>query len=164
MAYSDQKFYTRVHGDAGPSQITGTATASSTANAAATTNVIVKFDRKTKINALEVIVKTAGKASTSLALAFLNGTVTFATIPTGTVAAGTQVAGTLTNTASTSVSTFTNTLPNGSTQVGTITTTTDYSVFAAGAAPTVVIAGTATASGDTAGNHELYWEVQEQYS
>lgn len=164
MGYSDQKFYARYSADAVISQVTGTATASSTANNATTANVLPAFRRKTKINNLSVIVKTAGKASTTLALAFLNGTVVFATVPTGTATAGSVLNGTLTNTASTSVSTFTNTLPNGGTQVGTITTTTDYSVFALGSSPTVNVTGTATASADTVGSHEVYWEEQEQFS
>lgn len=164
MGYSDQKFYARRNVPALIAQVSGTATASATTNNAATTVALPQFQRKTKINNLEVVVKTAATASTSLSLSFLNGTVVFATIPTGTSTAGSVVQGTLTNTASTAVTTQTTTFSNGSTAVSTITTTTDYSVFASGVSPTVKIVGTATASGDSAGSHELYWEEQEQFS
>lgn len=164
MGYSDQKYYSRDLDVAKPSTITGTATASSGTNNVATGIVIRNFTRPAKISGAEVLVTTAATASTALSLALLNGTTTFCVIPTGLSTAGVTVVGTITNTAVVTTATVTNTLPNGSTQVGTVISTTDYRNFAAGAAPTINVIGTATASGNSVGTHELWLEASELFS
>ena len=164
MGYSDQKYYSRPMEIMGQSGVlTGTLTASSTANAiAAAAYRIPKFIKRTKVNGGKFVVKTA--ATTGLqVISLLNGTNTFATTTnTSTNAAGIEITLTLTNTASTAVSTQTTTLPNGSTVVGTITTTTDWSIFGTGTGITVAVAGTATASGDSFGAFDMWLEVQEK--
>lgn len=164
MGYSDQKFYARKNVPAVIAQISGTATASATTNNAVTAVKIPQFQRRTKINNLEVIVKTAATGSTGLSYAFLNGTVVFATVPTLLIAAGTTVQGTLTNTASLSTNTQTTTFSNGQVVITTITTTVDWSILGSGTAPTVNVTGTATASADAAAAGELYWEEQEYFA
>lgn len=164
MGYSDQKYYSRPMEIMGQSAVlTGTLTASSTANAiAAAAYRIPKFIKRTKVNAGKFVVKTAATTGAQV-FSLLNGTNTFATATnTSTNAAGTEFTITLTNTASTAVSTQTTTLANGSTVVSTVTTTTDWSIFGTGTGITVAVSGTATASGDSFGAHDLWLEVQEQ--
>lgn len=161
MGYSDQKYHSRpLHELADSGVATGTYTASSTA-AVGVAFTLPTFTRASRINSGKLLVKTAPTTGQSV-ISFVNGTTTFATSTiSSTASAGTVIALTMTNTALTSTSTVTNTLPNGSTTVGTITTTTDYRMFAAAGQPTVAVAGTATASGNTYGTFEFFAEVQE---
>lgn len=164
MAYSDQKYYSHdVH--AGKiTVVSGTATASSATNAAVTTVKLPLTLKPTQYVGGEVIVTTAATASTGLSIALASGTTVFLTFPTLLSAAGSIVVGTLTNTAVVTTATVTNTLANGSTVVGSITSTTDYSKFGTNTAPTVYINGTATASGDTSAVVELYIDTRELWS
>lgn len=164
MGYSDQKYYARPMDIIGQSGVlTTTATASNTANAiAAAAYRIPKFIKRTKVNAGKFVVKTASTTGQQV-ISLLNGTNTFATATnTSTNAAGSEFSITLTNTASTAVTTQTTTLANGSTVVSTVTTTTDWSIFGTGVGITVAFGGTATASGDSFGAHDLWIEKMEK--
>lgn len=163
MGYSDQKYYSRELEVAASAYLaTGTATASGT-NSLTAAFALPAFTRKTIINKIQLIVKTAPKINTA-ALTFLNGTATIGTATISSTATyGTPVVITPLNTASLSTNTFTNTLPNGSTVVLTNTTTTNWCLFTAASGPTVtVVTSTSTASGDTLGAYEIYFENQEQ--
>lgn len=167
MGYADQKYHTRRLELVADSNVaTATVTASNTALAFAVPWALPTFKRATKVQDVRIVIKTTSTASTAMGLAFLNGTNTFATVPiiAATQTAGMNVVGTLTNTASTAVSTQTTTFSNGSTAVSTITTTTDWTVFTAGATPTVNITGTATASANTMGAVEIFFENRELFS
>jgi len=165
MGYSDSKYYSRPLGIMGQSAlITGTLTASSTANAlAASAFRIPKFLHRSKVVGGKFVVKTASTTGQQV-FGLLNGTNTFATATnTSTNAAGSEFLITLTNTASTAVTTQTTTLPNGSTVISTVTTTTDWSILGSGTGITITVNGTATASGDSYGAHDLWLEVSEQF-
>jgi len=162
MAYSDQKYYTRsseVIADAKTAN--GTATASGT-NTLTSGIPLPAFTRKTQINSGQIIVVTAPKINKAY-LRFLNGTNTFATATvSSTAAAGSSITIVLTNTASVSTNTYTNTAPNGSTVVLTNTTTTNWAVIGSGTTPTCnVVTDTSTASADTWGAYEVFFENQE---
>lgn len=164
MGYSDQKYHSRPLIDMGNSAfLTGTLTASSTANAlAAAAFKIPTFVRRTKVGAARFVIKTASTTGQQV-FVLLNGTNTFATATnSSTNAAGVEFNAVMTNTASTAVSTVTNTLPNGTTQVSTVTTTTDWRIFGTNTGVTVKVTGTATVSGDSYGAHDMWLEVQEQ--
>lgn len=165
MGFSDQKYYDRGQNFLADSKaFTGTYTASSAANAlAAATIGIASFNRKSVINSMQFVVVTAPKTGQTI-VSILNGTNTFATMTaSSTATAGTVLKATMTNTASLSTNTFTNTLPNGSTVVLTNTTTTNWAVIGTGTQPTVAVNGTATASADTWGAYEVEAEVQELF-
>jgi hypothetical protein len=163
MGYSDQKYYTRQSDPVSdPVAFTGTMTASGTNSIAASAYRIPTFGRKTKVNSIKLVIRTAPAANTAPVLTFQNGTNVFATATiTGT--AGAEANAVMTNTASTAVTTQTVTYANGGTAVSTVTTTTDWSVFAAGTGPTVVIGGTTTASGASWGAYAAYLEAQENF-
>lgn len=137
MGYSDQKFYARpqtMQADSGVA--TGTFTAGAACNQPLAF-ALPKFDRRTKVTNVKVVVKTASAANTTaVTLNFLNGTSTFAVVaitPT-TATAGSEVAATMT-------------LANAT--------------FSAASGPSVTVLGTATASAQTYGAHEVFFEVQE---
>ncbi len=163
MGYSDQKYYSRPLHLLGQSAVlVGTVTASGTTTVAGAAYRIPKFIRPAKIIDAKLVVKTASTIGTQV-ISLLNGTNVFATTTnTSTNVAGTEITFTMTNTASTAVSTQTTTLPNGSTIVGTITTTTDWRIFGTGTGVTVQVVGTATASGDSFGAFDL-WVDQHEY-
>lgn len=164
MGYSDSKYYSRPLELMGQSAVlTGTLTASSTANAiAAAAYRIPKFVQRSKVVAAKLVVKTAATIGQQV-ISLQNGTNVFATTTnTSTNAAGTELTFTLTNTASLSTNTQTITFSNGLVTTNTVTSTTDWSIFAAGVGITVSVAGTATASGDSFGAHDLWVEAQEQ--
>lgn len=162
MGYSDQKFYARrfeMWADSGV--FTGTYTASSTANALATAATLPKPIFLTRLSTGELLVKTAPTTGQTV-LVFLNGTNTFATgTISSTAAVGSTIVLTMTNTASLSTSTVTNTRPNGQTDVGTLTSTTDWRVVGTATAVTVNVSGTATASANSFGAYELFFDARE---
>lgn len=167
MGYSDQRYYDRGGACLADSNVaTGTFTASvaaATGTAALTPFVVPTFKRTSKIYSASLLVKTANKIGT-LAVSMLNGTATIATLTSSsTASSGTELTFTMTNTASTAVTTQTTTLPNGSTSTNTITTTKDWTIIASNTAPTFVVVGSATASGDTLGAYEVFVVAQEQY-
>lgn len=136
MAYSDSKFYTRV---LVPVRFAATSTLTATASGHVVTNTdqveLPKFIRRTKISAVRVKPTTAPVAST-VKLAFLNGTNTFAVATLG--AAGTSVDATVTDSNAT---------------------------LAADTEPTVTVIGTGTASAaQVAGVFDIYFEQMEQFS
>ena len=165
MGYSDQKYYDRKQIPmSDPVAFTGTFTASSATNSvAAAAYRIPTFARKTKVNGIKMVIRTASTTGKQV-FSFMNGTNTFATATnSSTNAAGVELIATLTNTASTAVTTQTTTYANGGTAVSTVTTTTDWSVFGSSTGIQVVVQGTSTASGDTWGAFDLEPEVQEAF-
>jgi hypothetical protein len=141
MAFSDQKFITRVLVPAG---FNVTSTATITASGHVVTNTaayrLPKFLRRTKISAIRAKVVTAPNAgATSTRMVFLNGTSTFAVVTVSTNTAGVSVDATMTDANAT---------------------------FAADVEPTVNVLSTGTASSAavTQGNYDLYFEQAEQYS
>lgn len=137
MAYSDQKFYSRVLVPAGPSASSfGTFTAS---GSNALTNLMarmVKFKRRCQITAIRINPSTIiNAASTAAILSFLNGTSTFGTAVITTNTVGTIIDGAITSAAN--------------------------AVLAADTQPSISISGTATASGAAVGAYDVYFEVQE---
>ena len=139
MSYSDAKYDARVWVRAADAASFGTATASATDGANTTPTVYLpQFDRRTRINALKLIVTTIpDSGSTALVAQFLNGTSTFATVTLTTATAG---------------------------QVLTGSVTAANAIFAADSQPTITVTGTATASGDAQGAYHIDWEQQELYS
>lgn len=136
MGYSDQKFYTRGLELMADSNIaTGTYTSGTSTLASAFP--LPTFKRRTSITQVKVITKTASKAGSTgpVTLNFLNGTTTFAVATVGTGTAGSQV---------------------------DVTPTTP-STFTASSGPTVTVLGTATASGDTYGAYEVFFETNELF-
>jgi len=134
MGYSDQKYYQRAsHMVADSNYATGTFTAGT--STLATAFAIPKFQRRSVVLAVKVITKTAAKAGATgpVTLNFLNGTNTFAVSTVGTGTAGTEV----------------------------VVTPTANNTFTASGSATVTVLGTATASGDTYGAYEVWFETQE---
>lgn len=139
MSYSEQKYQTRQFFTAVLAQSFGTATAASAVGCDLTIAVpVVKFKRRTQVNAVRMIpTVVVDDGSTAVKAHFLNGTDTFAvvTLTTNTVGVACD---------------------------GTINTT--YNILAAGAAPTVKVTGTATASADAMGTYNIFYELQELYA
>jgi len=165
MGYSDQKFYDRPQVQVADSNVaTGTYTASvaaATGTGALTPFTIPTFKKTSKIYGASIVVKTANKIGT-IAISMLNGTTTIATLSsTSTAASGAEVQFTMTNTASLGTATQTITAANGSVSTNTVTTTKDWTVIASNTAPTFVVIGSATASGDTIGAYEVFLVAQE---
>jgi hypothetical protein len=136
MAYSDQKFITRV---LVPARFGATSTLTATASGAVVTNTaqvaLPKFIRRTKVAAIRIKQTTIPVAST-VKLAFLNGTSTFA-VATISGTAGQSLDATVTDTLAT---------------------------FAADGEPTVTVIGTGTASAaQVAGVYDIYFEQLEQF-
>jgi hypothetical protein len=138
MGYSDQKFQSRPLVNAGT--ITGTATASGT-NSPTGTDLNVappQFIRKTVINSVNVECAKAVPANfTSLKFILKNGTNTAGSVTVGTGTAG---------------------------QVFAASLTAGSNTYAAGAGPTFVLDGTSTASGQSLGTFNVFFEVQELFS
>lgn len=171
MGYADQKYYDRPQVSVWNSAfIASTATASGT-------NTLTPFTpdnfmRAKQINNIYAVCEVAPSATSfSNILYFVNGTTTNGTFGTLRLdIAGTAVATKgLVTTAVLSApvkttNTFTNTLPNGSTQVSSNTTTTSYNQFGSGSGPTVaLVLTTATASGQSVGQWIIEVEEQELY-
>jgi hypothetical protein len=166
MGFSDQKYYDRPQVMVADSNVaTGTFTASvaaATGTAALTPFTVPTFKRTSKLIAASLLVKTANKIGT-MVVSILNGTTTIGTLTaSSTAASGSELTFTLLNTASLSTATQTITAANGSTSTNTVTSTTDWTVIASNTAPTFVVVGSATASGDTLGAFEVFFTVQEQ--
>jgi hypothetical protein len=137
MGYSDPKYYAReIELLADSSISTGTYTAGS-ANTLATAIPLPRFERRQKVLTVKVVTKTPSKAGSTgpVTLNFLNGTATFAVATVGTGTAGTEV----------------------------VVVPTANNTFTASGSATVTVLGTATASGDTFGAYELFFETQELY-
>lgn len=135
MGYSDQKYIVRNLDFVADSGVaTGTYTAGA-ANTLAAAFALPTFPRRSRITYVKVITKTASKAGSTgpVTLNFLNGTTTFAVATVGTGSVGSEV---------------------------NVTPTTP-STFAALAGPTVTVLGTATASADTYGAYEVFFESNE---
>ena len=168
MGYSDQKYYDRQGNIVADSNVaSGTFTASvaaATGTAALTPFVVPSFKRTTKIYSASLIVKTANKIG-NIVVSILNGTTTIGTLTSSSTAtAGSELVFTILNTASVSTNTQTITFSNGLVTTNTITATKDWTVIASNTAPTFVIVGSATASGDTVGAYEVTMVTQEQYA
>lgn len=165
MGYSDQKYYDRQGGVLADSNV---ATGTFTASVAAATGtpgllpfVVPTFKRTTKIYSASLITKTANKIG-NIVVSILNGTTTIGTLTSSSTAtSGTELIFTMLNTASVSTNTQTITAANGSVSTNTITTTKDWTVIASNTAPTFVVVGSATASGDTIGAYEVTMVTQE---
>lgn len=167
MGYSDQKYYDREQVMVADSNnATGTYTASvaaATGTAPGTPFVVPTFKHTSKLQGASLVVKTANKIGT-VKISILNGTTTIGTlVSSSTASSGTEIAFTILNTASLSTNTQTVTAANGSTSTNTITTTTDWTVIASNTAPTFVVVGSATASGDTMGAYEVFFVATENY-
>src|SRR5579859_467736 len=167
MGYSDQKYYDSQGNIVADSNVaTGTFTASvaaATGTAVLTPFALPTFKRTTKIFGADLVVKTANKIGT-VVISMLNGTTTIGTLTaSSTASAGTDLTFTILNTASVSTNTQTITFSNGSTTTNTVTTTKDWTVIASNTAPTFVVVGSATASGDTLGAYEIFFTTQENY-
>lgn len=165
MGYSDQKYYDRQGNLVADSNVaTGTFTASvaaATGTGALTPFVLPTFKRTTKIYGASLVVKTANKIGTAV-ISMLNGTTTIGTLTaSSTASSGTELQFTILNTASVSTNTQTITAANGSVSTNTITATKDWTVVASNTAPTFVVVGSATASGDTIGAYEVFFITQE---
>lgn len=137
MAYSDQKFYTRVMSLISAPVSWGTATASATDGHDITdqTPVLPKFFRRTAVGAIRMrctVIPNA--ASTAVKAHFLNGTSTFGVVTLTTATAGQILDGTVTSS-------------NGT--------------FTASGQPTVKLTGTATASAAANGSWEVWFETTE---
>lgn len=167
MGFSDQKYYDRVQDMVADSNVaTGTFTASvaaATGTAALTPFALPTFKRTTKIYAASLVVKTANKIGT-VVVSMLNGTTTIGTLTSSSTAtAGSELTFTILNTASLGTATQTITAANGSVSTNTVTTTKDWTVIASNTAPTFVVVGSATASGDTLGAYEVFFVSQEVF-
>lgn len=167
MGYSDQKYYDRQGNLVADSNVaSGTFTASvaaATGTAALTSFVVPTFKRTTKVYGASLVVKTANKIGT-MVVSILNGTTTIGTLTSSSTAtAGTELIFTILNTASLSTNTQTITAANGLVTTNTLTNTTDWTVVASNTAPTFVVVGSATASGDTLGAYEVFFTAQEVY-
>ena len=141
MAYSDQKFYSRLLVPLCLASNAGTSTATASGHAPTTTAAVrlKKYLRRTKVSAVRVAVDTApGAALTTAKLIFLNGTDTFAVATIGTNTAGVSVDASM---------------------------TVANATIAADVQPTVNFTGTSTASANTAnGVFTIQFEEQEQNS
>ena len=137
MGYSDAKYYARPQVMvADPDVATGTITASGS-NAVATAFTLPTFNRRTAVNKVKAVIKTAPATNlTVVTLNFLNGTSTFAVATIGTNAAGSVVE----------------------------VTPTANNTFTASGQPTVTVIGTGTASAQSYGAYEVFFESQELYS
>lgn len=138
MSYSDQKFYSRASRMvADGDAATGTLTASGS-NALTTSFPMPTFKRRTAVTDVRVIVNTAPATNVTVTtLNFLNGTNTFATVVVSTNAANAEVIGTVT-------------ASNGT--------------FTASGTPTVTVVATGTASAQSYGKYEVFFETNELYS
>jgi hypothetical protein len=137
MAYSDQKFYTRQYGAVAFAADLGTATGATINKADAAQ--LPKFKRRTEITAIRLRCTTIpNAAATSLKLSFLNGTNTFGTAIVTTATADQWVDGVITSAANAKI--------------------------AADGEPTVTVTGTATASGDSLGDFDIYFERNELHN
>jgi len=136
MAYPDQKYYTRQVNLWGQAVDFGTA-GGTTVSSADAVKQLPKFFRKTKVNKLRLRCTTIPNAeATALVASFLNGTDTFATVTLTTATADQSLDATVTSA---------------------------NAVFDADSQPTVKITGTATASGDSLGDFDIWAETQEVY-
>lgn len=98
-----------------------------------------KFKRRTEISAIRLRCTTIpNAAATNLVVSFLNGTSTFAT---ATVTAATA----------------------DSFIDATVVTTGDVNVIAKDVQPTVSVSGTATATNDSLGDYDVWFEVEEKF-
>jgi len=165
MGYSDQKFYSRETYMAADSTVaTGTITASGTNNVA-TAFPIPTEPTPRVIVGIRAVVKTAPATNlTNVNLNFLQGTTTFGVVTISTLTAGQQATGTFTNTASTAVTTQTVTASNGAVTTNTITSTTDWRRVGTNSAVTVTVNGTGTASAQSYGAFELWFDEQLLFS
>jgi hypothetical protein len=137
MSYSEFKSQNRRQELVGQALSFSTATASGSVAATAVA-ALPKTFRRTAIGKVRLrcsVIPNA--ASTALVASFLNGTSTFATVTLTTATAGQWLDGTVTAANST---------------------------LAADVAPTITLAGTATASAAANGSWDIYFENQELYS
>jgi len=172
MGYADQKYYDRPQISVWNSAfVLATATASGT-NTITNPFYLDNYMRAKQINNIYAVCEVAPAANTfSSILYFCNGTTTNGTFGTLHLdIAGTAIAtkGLVTTAVMAApvktTNTFTNTLPNGSTQVSSNTTTTSYNQFGSGSGPvTYIVVTTATASGQTLGQFNIDFEEQELY-
>ena len=135
MGYTDQKYHTRrIELFVDSNVATGTFTAGAACTLAAAF-AIPRFEKRTKVTTVKVVTKTASKAGSTgpVTLNFLNGTNTFAVATVGTGAAGTEV----------------------------VVAATANNTFTASGSATVTVLGTATASADTFGAYEVFFENTE---
>ena len=138
MGYSDQKFYNRPFSRVIFSASAGTSSEAGTAANTLTPYKFPKFNRRTRINKIRVLINTAPVANYTVVVArFLNGTSTFATATIGTNTAGVVV------------------------ESADLSSNLTTAVFAADGQPTMELFGTATASGIAAGTYSIDWETQE---
>lgn len=167
MGYSDQKFYSRNFEDVALGT-SGTLTASGS-NALATTLRLPKFARRTAINKIRVVIAAAPATNVTVTvLNFLNGTATFAVATVGTHTAGEILDATVVATfdgvaasgSNLTVPLTTFTMPNGLTGVKAAGTNSN-AVFAADGQPTLTVVATGTASGQSYGTYDMWFELQE---
>lgn len=138
MAYSDQKYYTRQPVKVSDNLDLGTSTASGANTLAVTEGDIFDPFRKTRILSVKAYVVTAADTgSTDWQLEVLNGTDTAAVIVLTTQTAGSWVDGTV---------------------------TAANALFGTDTAFTLQVTGTATASGDSAADVDLWFEVRENFA
>lgn len=165
MGYSDQKFYSKETYMAADSTVaTGTITASGANNVATAFPLPVETSPRQMVG-IRAVVKTAPATNlTNVNMNFLNGTNTFAVVTIGTLTAGQTAIGTLTNTASTAVTTQTITASSGAVTTNTITSTTNWAKIGSSSAITVTVNGTGTASAQNYGAYELYFDEQLLFS
>lgn len=161
MGYSDQKYHSRPLVN---SVIGGTATFTTTTAGTGTQAAIGFFKpykRRTKINNIKIFTVTAAAANALVTnFVLLNGTNTVGTLTAAPAAGSASDFVMVANVVSTV--TQTTTLPNGSTQVGTLTLTTTQQIFGTGSAPTLTIISTATASAQVGGTYNIFFEEIEQ--
>ncbi len=139
MSYSNQMYDARKLSMVLYAASFGTTTASSATGANTSPTVYFpKFERRTKINKVQMIVTTIpDDGSTALKANFLNGTATFATVALTTATAGQVLEGTV---------------------------TASNATFTASSAPTVTVTGTSTASADAQGSYTVFFEAQELFA
>jgi hypothetical protein len=139
MSYSDPQYAARPFARVVQAVDFGTSTASSATGANTTPTVYLpKFFRRTQVNNVRMTVTTIPDAgSTALVASFKNGTSTFATVTLTTATLNEVLDGTL---------------------------TAANAIFAADGQPTVVVTGTATASGDAQGAYHVDFELQELFA
>ena len=137
MAYDDQKYYTRQPNLWGQAVDFGTAPATAVAVTDAVKQ-LPKVFRKTKVNKIRLRCTTIpNAAATALKVSFLNGTSTFGTAVVTTATVDQSIDATITEA---------------------------NAVLDADSQPTVSISGTATASGDSLGDFDIWAETQEVFA
>lgn len=137
MSYSDQKYYARTPVKIVDGLDLGTSTASGANELTISTNEILPVFRRTQVVGLKARVDAIPVATfTGVNVVVLNGTSTLGTIDITAGTAGQWISGSV---------------------------TAANAVIASGSAATLKVVGTATASGGSVGDVDLWFELQEAF-